>query len=174
MSNGIVHTKATLIAASAFTVGTILSWNPENFQYVVGALIGVFVHPDLDVNHGRVASAKIILRRLGYYPHVGWQTVWYMYRRSLKHGGDLSHFPVISTLGRLTYLYLFVIVIPYLALAPVLRLDFWSELSWWAWQVIAHYKIVLGLMSVDFIHWVLDVATTEHKIRRPQNEMQDM
>jgi uncharacterized metal-binding protein len=132
----------------------------------MGALIGVVITPDLDVDHGKVVSYKLIRQRLGQAPYYYWSGVWYMYRRSLKHGGELSHFPVIGTLGRLVYLFLFVIVIPYLFLAPVLHFDIWSELNWWAWEIIEHYKIVLGLMGADFIHWALDVSTTEHKERR--------
>ena len=160
----------TLLIASTYFLAAVPTFDISNLEYSMGALLGVLVHPDLDVDHGKVVTYKLIKRRLGVVPYHTWRGVWYMYRRSLKHGGDLSHFPVVNTIGRVIYLFLAVIVVPYLILAPVLHLNIWYELDWWAWQVIMRYKIILGLMTTDFFHWLLDVVTTEHKRKREDRE----
>jgi uncharacterized metal-binding protein len=162
MSTGRVHTRVTLLIAAEFAVATIVSLDVSNVQYVAGALLGVILQPDLDVNHGKTHSNNLV-SRLGLVPYIGWQGVWYMYRRSLKHGGDLSHFPVIGTLGRIGYLFLFAIVFPNLLLSQLFDFDFWYETSWWAWKIALAYKVILGLMTTDFFHWLLDVTTKEHK-----------
>jgi uncharacterized metal-binding protein len=167
MPNGRVHTNVTLMIAATYSAGALVTLSIGNLEYVAGALLGVLIHPDLDVDHGKVVTYKL-LRKAGIIPYHTWRTVWYMYRRSLKHGGDLSHFPVVSTIGRIVYLFLTVIVVPYILLAPVLHLNLWYELNWWAWLVIVHYKVTLGLMTADFFHWLLDVATTEHKRKHGQ------
>lgn len=163
MSTGKVHTRVTLLIAAEFATATIVSLDVSNVQYVVGALLGVVIQPDLDVSHGRTVSSTLIRNRLGLVPYYFWQSLWYMYRRSLKHGGELSHFPVIGTVGREAYLFLFLIVFPNILLALLFQFDFWSETEWWYRLIIHHYKITLGLMVTDLFHWILDVVTTEHK-----------
>jgi len=71
---------------------------------------------------------------------------------------------------RLAYLYFFLLVIPY----PVLSLlmpgawDIGAELRWWYIKIFEHWQVVMGLMGSDIIHYMLDVATTEHKSARNQ------
>lgn len=165
MSKGIVHTKASVVTMGAYLAGAVINLSFADLQYVVGACVGIFIHPDLDVDHGKVHSYKIVDRRFAYIGKV----LWYPYRKSMRHGSMLSHLPVLSTLGRVAYLYLFVLVIPYLVLAPVLHLDFWGELEWWTQQLLSHYRIILGLMTTDLIHWALDVFTKENKRRINEN-----
>jgi uncharacterized metal-binding protein len=148
--------------AVEYTIYSAISLDPTNFEYAIGSLLGVVLHPDLDVNHGRTHSTRYI-RKLGLVPSLGWTVVWYPYRKSIKHGSHLSHLPVLGTVGRLVYLFLFAVAIPYLVIAPVLHLNLQQELEWWFRQPFIHYKLVLGLMSADFIHWVLDVSTREHR-----------
>ena len=72
--------------------------------------------------------------------------------------------PVISTLFRLAYLFLILLVIPYATLAILFpgAWDIWSELRWWVDLAVRHHQIIIGLMGSDFIHWGLDILTTEH------------
>lgn len=160
MSKGTVHTLASVSLAGAFTAGTLMTGNPDDLQYVVGALTGILITPDCDVD-AKFIAYKYIRQRLGKAAEFGWNMLWYYYRKSLKHGSELSHMPVISTLGRIAYLFLFAIVFPNLLLAA-LGYDAWSEIQWWFWQIMTHWKVVVGLMSADFIHWGLDILTTEH------------
>ena len=135
-------------------------------EYAAGALVGIMLTPDLDVDRTYIGN-KIIRDRLGKIGRpveIIWDGLWYAYRKSLKHGGPLSHFPVIGTIGRLGYLYLFALVIPYTIMGLVLP-GAWSvqnELFWWNQKLLEHYQLILGLIGSDVIHWGLDVMTTEH------------
>lgn len=165
MSAGIVHTKASLMLAGTLGIAAVVRQSPLELWYAVGALVGVMVTPDCDVDNGTI-HGKYLRQRLGRAAEFVWDAVWFMYRRSLKHGGELSHFPIISTLGRVVYLYFFVIVLPTVVLSTLFQLDVVSELRWWANQIIHHWRVVVGLMCSDLIHWVLDILTTEHGTKR--------
>ena len=161
MSAGCVHQKASLALAAGFALGS-LAFGP-GIEYAAGGLVGIMLTPDLDVDNGYIGN-KIIRNRVGRLAERAWDGLWYFYRKSLKHGSELSHFPVVSTLFRLGYLFFFLIVIPYMILALVVpgAWDVWSELSWWIALGAKHYKLILGLMGSDLIHWALDILTTEH------------
>jgi uncharacterized metal-binding protein len=139
-----------------------LAFGEPGVQYAVGSLVGIILTPDLDVDNGYIGNT-IIRNKVGAWAERGWDLLWHFYRRSIKHGSELSHFPVISTIGRLAYLYLFLLVIPYLLLALVVPggWDIGYELRWWNSQIVAHYRLIIGLMGSDLIHYVLDVLTKE-------------
>jgi uncharacterized metal-binding protein len=161
VSAGCVHQKASVALASGFLLGSLAFGG--GIEYAIGALSGILLSPDLDVDNGNLSNT-VIRNRLGAIPEKAWDALWYFYRKSLKHGSELSHFPVVSTLFRLAYLYFFLLVIPYLIL-EIVAPGAWSiqqELQWWYQKIIEHYKIILGLMGSDLIHYVLDILTTEH------------
>lgn len=165
MSAGCVHRKASVILAGGFFLGSLAFGS--GIEYIVGALAGVMLTPDLDVDHGYIGN-QIIRNKFGSLAEKAWSLLWYFYRGSIKHGSPLSHAPIISTLGRIAYLHLFTLVIPYVLLAMVVpgAWSIGSELAWWNSRIAEHFRILLGLMGSDLIHWALDVATTEHKGRR--------
>lgn len=162
MSAGSVHTLASVALATGFTAVALADYDMDHMQYAYGAILGVFVQPDCDVDKGFIAY-HYIRKRLGDWAEYLWDRIWYMYRRSIKHGSELSHFPVVGTLGRLAYLFLFTLVVPYLVLDVVFPLNINYELRWWAARILSHWRIVVGLMGADFIHFVLDVATVDGK-----------
>jgi uncharacterized metal-binding protein len=165
MSAGIVHTRACFILAAGFATG--ITQDPATVQYIAGAVAGIICSPDLDVDSGFIAYQYI-----GNIPYVGkplswvWRKLWYSYATSLKHGSILSHFPIIGTLGRMAYLFLFLLVIPYLVLCLFVPYDFVGELNWWANFLFGYWRVLVGLVSADFIHWGLDILTTEHKQKK--------
>ena len=167
--------------AAGFALGS-LAFGP-GWEYATGALVGIMIGPDLDVDAKNISN-QIIRDKIGGKPSarqrdkpwfvvrrgvawtVGkvWDGLWYFYRRSLKHGSELSHFPVISTLFRLAYLFLILLVIPYATLAILFpgAWDIGSEIRWWLEMARQHHQVIIGLMGSDFIHWGLDILTTEH------------
>jgi uncharacterized metal-binding protein len=170
MSAGCVHTKGSVILAAGFAVGSLAFGS--GVEYAIGALAGIPLSPDLDVDNGFFMD-RIIRERLGAGAEKVWDAFWYPYRASLKHGGPLSHFPVIGTIGRLAYLYFFLLVVPYVA-ASVLYPGAWDigyELRWWMDQISGHWKVIIGLMGSDFIHWGLDVMTKESANANNQNKV---
>lgn len=185
MSAGCVHQRASIALAAGFLIGSLV-WGP-GIEYAAGALVGIMLTPDLDVDAGNISN-QIIREKIGGKPNAkqktkpwfilrywigygiekGWDMLWYFYRKSLKHGSELSHFPVISTVFRLGYLFLFILVIPYTLLALIVpgAWSIGSELQWWFDVTLQHYKVILGLMGSDLIHWVLDITTTEQAKRK--------
>jgi uncharacterized metal-binding protein len=162
MSSGRVHTLSAVALATGFTVAALSDFDVSAMQYTYGALIGILVSPDCDVDKGNMGY-YYIRKRLGDWAEYIWDKVWFMYRRSVKHGSELSHFPVVSTLGRLTYLFFFVLVIPYLFLDIFFPIDLGYEFSWWFGKLCQYWRIIVGLGSIDFVHFVLDIATVKGK-----------
>ena len=161
MSAGCVHQQASVALAGGFLLGSLAFGN--GIEYAAGALVGIMLTPDLDVDKGFLANA-IIRNRIGKWAEMAWNGFWYVYKKSLKHGGPLSHFPVVGTMGRLAYIFFFLLVIPYSVVELIApgAWDIWSELSWWIELAVRYHKVILGLMGSDFIHWGLDTLTTEH------------
>lgn len=158
MSNGKVHATASIILAGGFLIGGAVLRDPSCFEYAAGSLAGVLLSPDLDVD-SRNLSYKFMRR---FKTETLWSALWHYYRGSIKHGSPLSHLPVLGTLGRIAYMFLFCVILPNVALSYV-GWDFWQETSWWAALTMTHWKFWLGLMGSDFIHYILDVATVQDK-----------
>lgn len=161
MSAGCVHQKASVILAGGFLLGSLALGN--GIEYATGALMGIMLTPDLDVDRGYIGNS-ILKKRVGSWAERGWSLLWYFYRRSIKHGSELSHLPILSTIVRLAYLYLFLVVLPYTVLEMALpgAWSMGSELHWWITLILYRYKLILGLIASDTIHYALDVLTTEH------------
>lgn len=167
MSAGTVHFKASLLMSGGFLLCTILSWNIQLLPLVGGAVTGMYLTPDLDVDNGFYTD-QLIRKYIGAWAEWIWKQYWYPYRRSLKHGGPLSHFPPLGTLGRVAYVYITLIALPCLLLYFIYRLDgygwdVWGELIWWWNWIFSHWKFILGLITTDTIHYFLDILTTDHK-----------
>ena len=160
MSAGTTHIKASVALAGGFLLGSFFFGN--GIPYAIGSLVGILVSPDLDVDAGNVSNT-LIKQKVGLYADMGWRGLWYQYSASIKHGSPLSHFPIIGTLGRVIYLFGFLIVLPYM-LAEMLvpgAWNFWYEVGWWQELLVKNYKFILGLMGSDLIHYFLDILTKE-------------
>src|ERR1044072_3589381 len=116
MSSGCVHQKASVILATGFVLGSLAFGS--GIEYATGALVGIMLNPDLDVDNGYICN-HIMRNRIGKWASKVWDALWYFYRKSLKHGSELSHFPIVSTIFRLAYLYFFLLVVTYLLLSLV-------------------------------------------------------
>ena len=132
-------------------------------EYAAGSLLGILIGPDLDVDHGNISNT-IIRNRAGRWAEIGWNMLWYFYKGSLQHGSALSHFPIVSTMFRLAYIFFFLFIVPYFVMALFVpgAWDVGLEISWWLGLASKHYRIIVGLVCSDVIHWALDVSTTEH------------
>lgn len=158
MSSGKTHVKASLILASAFGVGAIITLRPEFIEHAVGALVGVVITPDLDVDKSYIGS-KLIKKNLGWFAESTWNFFWMGYKKSFKHGQFASHFPVFGTFIRVAYVYFWCIFLPHLAIyiTGITHWDLIYIYQWYAKIFLGNYFI--GLASSDLIHYVLDVST---------------
>lgn len=166
MSSGVVHTKASIILASGFLIGSIVIKDLSGIKYSIGSLIGIFIQPDWDVDSG-FEGDKIIRERfgiLGYFLEKLWDIFLWPYRKSLKHASFLSHFPPVGTIGRIAYSYFFLIVVPY-SIVYIYKQDFdiLQILSKYWQLIVSEPKIILGLAASDFVHFGLDILTTDRK-----------
>jgi uncharacterized metal-binding protein len=146
MPNGRTHNAVSLLAAghltavSAYLI-TAGATTPWVFCTVGGALTGLLLSPDLDVDNGNISDA-IIRRRLGCVIESLWHFYWSPYAKIIPHRGWLSHTPVVGTTIRVVYAFWWIFL-----LAPQIVV---SE-GFWYWFA--------GLALVDAYHWFLDIAT---------------
>ena len=159
MSTGRTHRKASLILASAFSVGAIVTLKPELIQCAMGSLVGMVVSPDQDVDAGNISN-KIVKRNLGSFAEKIWRLFWSGYSKSFKNGSFGSHFPVYGTFVRIAYIYFWCIFLPHLAiyLTGITNWNLIYVLEWYARIFIGWHFI--GLASSDLIHYFLDILTT--------------
>lgn len=162
MSAGRVHAQASVLLAGGFFVGTLFTRDVTDIEYAIGALIGTILTPDLDVDKGFIGD-EYIRRRFGQIAYRIWRGGWHFYRRSVKHGSELSHFPVLGTVFRLVYIFLFAVILPMVVVNFFTPVNFQSEITWWVWQTLPRWKIIVGLMASDFHHYCMDIATTNDK-----------
>ncbi|MEO0869003.1 MAG: DUF2227 family putative metal-binding protein [Cyanobacteria bacterium J06642_11] len=132
MTAGKTHDQITW-ALSGFLIGGYALAGYYAFAAAGGALVGLWLSPDLDCVH---SQAKRRWRSLG----LGW--LWYPYRQIVpRHRHPLSHLPILGTAGRLVYLGW-----------PLLVWGDPAWLIWWTWAVAA----TVGLAVADLGHWVAD------------------
>jgi uncharacterized metal-binding protein len=149
-----------LILAASTSACALLLQRVELLNMTAGALVGIVVSPDLDVDVGNV-SGKILGKVLGNFWGVNlWRRFWKLYSTSFKHGRFASHFPVFSTIVRLWYIYFFVILIPHIVIYFLIRpsWDLMYVLTFYA-MIFAEKYFLAGLIASDVIHYALDVLT---------------
>jgi uncharacterized metal-binding protein len=110
----------------------------------LGVSVGFLVNPDLDVESGSIAFYNA-RRTAGGLFGLAWRIIWWPYAKVVPHRSPLSHFPVLGTLIRVSYLGL---------------------LMWPAWPFIPWGAVLpwlgpalLGLVLSDTVHWILDMKT---------------
>ena len=163
ISSGKIHQKASLILASAFSVGAIVTSNPGMFECAVGAMVGIVVTPDWDVDKTFIGN-KIIKKRFGYRVERIFNGWLKPYKTSFKHGRFGSHFPVYGTYGRLFYI-LYTLIVPFyvvyflILLSSNYHFNLIIEGLWWV-RILFISKYTIGLIGSDLIHYFLDILTT--------------
>jgi uncharacterized metal-binding protein len=153
MPSGKIHALTTTVAAGAlgpliFMVGKQPLIHASAFS--AGCLLGLFINPDLDIDHGNKSYA-LVRESTGRMGVSLWQIFWWPYARLIPHRSPLSHMPIIGTAIRMGYL----VVGPVLVWAalrmvlplPPLTLPSLTPLWWWGFA---------GLALVDTLHAAQD------------------
>ena len=162
MSAGTIHVKSSIILSASFAVLGLVGY--PTLPSALGALVGTFITPDLDVDNGFVGD-NIIKKRFGNLGKKIWKWFWKPYKDSFKHGKFASHFPVFSTAIRLLYIYFFAITIPHLVFWALVVPNWSLEYALQFYAVrLFHPYFFLGLAYSDTIHYTLDVLTTNSKL----------
>ena len=134
MSSGKTHAKASVALSVPSCVVAATQWGVvPGLGVALGCLAGVFVSPDLDIDH-RTYSENALPGMLGTL----WYWVWLEYSRIMPHRSFWSHAPIVGTAIRIVYGFWWI------ALIDVTL--FWQLR--WLW---------IGLMISDTAHWVMDV-----------------
>src|SRR3972149_3644014 len=149
MPSGRIHSVSSMVVAvSGATTMLLLNRGIEGIAGVAtGALAGILVNCDADVDSGSIADFYIRVYT-GRVVEMMWDRLWTPYRKVCRHRGFLSHAPIISTVLRIAYLsvFYFLVATPIKWLASVVHID-WPTFWWWAF---------VGLVLADSAHWGLD------------------
>lgn len=164
MSNGVTHLNSSLILAAALSTAAMISQDVRLLECAGGALVGIFISPDLDLSNEGIVQGRFIKRRFGNPILKAWKYFWRGYSGSFKHGQFASHFPIFSTFTRITYIYFWLILVPH-TLIKLLGFFQWELMYVLQWYGILFMSLPFfyGLASSDLIHWTLDKLTTEKK-----------
>ena len=146
MPSGRVHSAATL----STSVVVLFLVRPISTAFLVslGCLIGLFIHPDLDL--GETYSFYLIRKKFGRVAYWIWKMYWFPFCWVTPHRHFISHFPVISTFIRFLY-----VMAPFLVFVVIFR-PIWSINT-------AILPVFGGLVVVDALHWLMDLTSTKFK-----------
>lgn len=128
-----VATSSTLFSASNYLEVPL----DVSISLVAGCLVGLILTPDLDQAESRKGL---------------WAIFWFPYGKLIKHRDIWSHFPILSTVIRLIYMF----SVPLFLLWWNYRIEDWGH-----WNYILY--AILGLISADTIHFLADIITTKIK-----------
>lgn len=143
MPSGPRHTKASVVVALSASAGLFLYSPPAAFWCSFGALSGIMIGPDWDVNNGNI-TYHYVRKYAGLPAEFVWRCFLWIYAHVMPHRGVMSHGPIISTLIRLLYISAFVAPVwIYLKLPPP---RFSVEAGWW----------LVGLICSDVTHYFMD------------------
>lgn len=106
MPNGQSHSSASIGLSVGICLGYVAAYQAypnELLAFGTGALSGVLFTPDWDVDAGNISNwyVRKIFSRVG---EAMWRYLVRPYAVAIEHRSFLSHFPIICTLFRLTYL----------------------------------------------------------------------
>jgi uncharacterized metal-binding protein len=138
MAGGQTHAVDTQYVAAVGGVAAAYTNTPvEGLAFAGGALLGLFVNPDLD----QQAISRIEWRLIKHTFGLGflWLAYWWPYAVALSHR-SISHWPLLGTLTRLIYL------------APVWYVLWLVGVRPGPWLVWA----IAGLVVSDLAHWLRD------------------
>ncbi len=152
MPGGKVHSAITLATVTGLIAPSFVWGNQGDiYMYIAGAMVGVMLTPDHDVDGGNFTDT--IIRRVSPIAQKVWRMFWTPYALILPHRGKLSHFPVLSTLVRLGYILLvlnLVMWVIWLVFKAIGGDNTVSFVFWW------NNSFFWGLVHVDTLHWAAD------------------
>lgn len=165
MPSGQTHSTVTALSS----VGLALFPIDHSVALAVGCMSGMILSPDLDHDSGSI-SYEFIRKIGGGIIESWWHGIWRPYQLALKHRSFWSHFPAVSTLVRILYLFFPLIInavkdqdstrdlkVGALSIrSQLLVLPMWLLIPlMWQYADFALW-FVIGLAISDFWHWLFD------------------
>lgn len=154
MASGKIHGRATAtISPLSFAVSYLYTNDLIiGIMSFLGCLFGLFMEPDLDVDILTMSE-----RRLLKVTPIGilWVLIWTPYARLIPHRHPISHFPIISTIIRYFYLFLFIFI-------PTIGIGFFFGQPFWFLDLIRMNQVYIfwffvGTTLSDIGHWIFDL-----------------
>ena len=122
--------------------------------------MGIFLTPDLDQQTKNRIENKLIKHPNPLIWLFGWLYIWfwYPYAISIKHRSPISHFPVLGTFGRLSYMAvgigMLIYILPLLiGWIPVMMPEV-IDMAVTHWN--SYLPLIYGLLISDTLHWLFD------------------
>ena len=156
MASGINHIRGTVLLAVPAAL-LAAGWGSEPGNAIacgVGCLAGVILSPDLDIS-SRTRSEYLVYRYMGRFPGALWFAFWWLYARLIPHRSPLSHWPIIGTMGRFLYVYLFGGFLWYGAAWLITGTGAWIPMFQWL-QTPTFAWALVGLSLADTLHFFMD------------------
>ncbi len=147
MSRGNTHALATIFLAAAGGMVVHQLGHPiaHTAALTGGALAGLVLTPDLDLDRGCIAN-DIVRRTAGRKAERFWSLFWLPYSRLIRHRSHLSHLPLFGTALRLGYLLALPLIFLFMAGQPPAL----HTVPIWAWWAAG------GLALADVLHYLMD------------------
>jgi len=154
MPNGRTHTNITLTACLLTSIAIPFVPDPSiPISIFAGCFTGIFLTPDLDVEEGSISMYHV--RRFG--GNAGnllstlWLYYWLPYAKLIPHRDWRSHFPIISTIIRLLYLF----CVPLILYLVINEQDGMNQIH----SILTSKFFIfffIGLCFSDTLHYVAD------------------
>lgn len=107
MADGKTHTRTQVETAAIYLTPAFILWGKFNYSPIwfvwVGILLGIFITPDLDIDHRKIDGFQIIKSKSPLLAWV-WRMFWIPYSKLFSHGQS-SHWPILGTLVRFAYFF---------------------------------------------------------------------
>lgn len=174
MATGLQHNKVTIRATWVVAIISTVIWSLTGYFSIflgttIGCFSGMLITPDLD-QENVTRSQWILVKKTGGLGWL-WVWIWWPYAVLVPHRHFISHFPVISSVIRFSYLR----IVRYLWVGSLI---FVSEefhnfvqglFSQIPWQY--HLSFLVGLIISDTLHWFMDMKPMWLKNRIKKREI---
>lgn len=170
MSSGKTHAFGSAMATPFVLLSTLAATNIEMALVAAFgcAAVGLIITPDLDqegkswIENKMMRNQNILVALFGWIHFI----IWYPYAKAIPHRHFLSHFPVVGTVVRASYL-LALLFVPYWYMT--------KELGWhWAInrQLVVDYGIALfyGLAVSDAVHYIFDIVSSWRRKQKKRGD----
>lgn len=167
MSDGKSHSSASIGLSIGILAGLARMYPGEIVSASVGALAGIVLSPDMDVDNGFIGN-WYIRWLFGSLPEKIWRIWIRPYAVTLKHRSYISHFPIFSTLFRLIYLMFPVTILLFSRgksivgslMAQLISIPLLIALFLLYGSIGSYYFVffVAGLCLSDILHFLFDMV----------------
>lgn len=153
------HYIAGVAASLLVGMASYLSHGDKSVACLVafsGIFSTTFLDPDLDMAENALVNRKYtpsVVKRWGFF-----KFIWFPYGYVFRHRSIFTHFPFLSDLLRLLYLFVFVFLpLDY----SLFKLSFTSKLLTFHIGIKEILAIMLGTGTSTAVHYLTDLVTTE-------------